>query len=177
MNRRRVLSAMLLAPLAAGCGPQLAPEPVTTPGTAAPGPSPDGTAAVRVYLVRDDRLVPVIRRAPPTVAAMLALLTAGPTRPESATGIRSALPDDALSPSVDRADPRTTRVAVTRVFAELPAREGLLAAAQLVWTLTETPPVAQVEVLLGDRPTAVVTDTGSVVRPVRREDFASVATG
>lgn len=177
MIRLGVLVTLLVA-LVAGCGTgaQREPEPVqlTTP-TSQPRPAPDGTAAVRIYLVKDGRLFPVIRRSRPSSQDVLALLAAGPTAQEAATGLRSAVPAQPLAARFDPADSGTVLVSATVGFTTLPAHDQLLATAQLVWTLTEVRAVPRVRVVLDGRPVAVPTDGGPSTLPVRRTDFRSVA--
>jgi hypothetical protein len=170
------LSALLaLLALVAGCGlgAMPAPEQVVTPSVEGPHPVPDGTARVRVYFVRDGRLAPVLRRAGPSPQAAVTLLATGPTRTESDDGLRSMLgPGPVL---VTGPTAGTLTVDLGPGFELLPGRERLLAAAQLVWTLTEVPGVERAHLRVEGRLIAVPADGGAVRRPLRREDFRSVA--
>lgn len=172
---------MLLAPLlavVAGCGTgaQREPEPVDVPSVRARS-APDGTAAVRIYLVRGSRLVPVIRRARPALDTALALLAAGPAPAETTGGLRSALP---VRPTAVRLARKEAVRVVLEVDADvmlLPEGDRLPAVAQLVWTATESLGVDLVQVQLDGRPLAVPTDAGPSALPLRRADVGSVAPG
>lgn len=172
---------MLIAPLltvVAGCGTgaQREPEPVDIPADRARA-APDGTAAVRIYLVRGGRLVPVIRRAGPALETALALLAAGPTPAETTGGLRSALP---VRPSAVRLARKEAVGVVLEVDADvmlLAEGDRLPAVAQLVWTATESLGVDLVRIELDGRPLAVPTDAGPSALPLRRVDVGSVAPG
>ncbi|MHA6783309.1 GerMN domain-containing protein [Pseudonocardia saturnea] len=138
-------------------------------------PAPDGTAAVRLYLVRDGRLEPVIRRARPGPESALAQLAAGPTPMETASGLRSALPVRPTAVRVARTERATMVLEIDADVVLLPDRDRLPAVAQLVWTATETLGVDLVRVQLRGRPLAVPTDTGPTAAPLRRGDVGSVA--
>lgn len=177
VSRRAVLLAPLLSVvLGCGTGAQREPEPVHTDDpTDGVRPVPDGTAAVRIYLVRDGRLVPVVRRARPAPENALALLAAGPTPAEAAAGLRSALPVRPTAVRVARKESATVVVEVDADVALLPDRDRLPAVAQLVWTATEALGVEFVRVQLDGRPLAVPSDTGPTAAPLRRSDVGSVA--
>lgn len=180
--RRGLLVALLLAlvvgGLVVGCAtqPQRAPEPVQ-PATPTARPAPDGTAAVRIFLVRDDRLVPVVRRARSSAEDALALLVAGPTPPETAAGLRTALPTQPDAVRAVGTHGGTMVVEVDVDVTRLPGRERLLAVAQVVWTATEALDVERVRFQLDGRPFPTPTDAGPTTRPVRRADVGSVAPG
>ena len=64
---------------------------------------------------------------------------------------------------------------VTAAFTTLPDRDRYLATAQLVWTATALCCATEVRVLLDNRELVLPTDTGAVARPVRRDDYRSIA--
>ncbi len=170
----RVVLFCVLA-LIAGCGPTAQGQPVpvvpSPPESGLPAP-PQATDVVQIYLVRDDRLVAVPRTGR-SVSDAVAALTAGPTPLDVETGLGSAV----LARSVRLAGSQTpdvVTVEVTPEFAGLLERERFLAAAQLVWTVTEVCCATQVRVQLDTRPLPVPTDAGPVERPVRRDDYLSV---
>jgi spore germination protein GerM len=175
VSRRTALLIPLLTILS-GCavGAQTEPERVDVP-TDGSRPAPDGTAAVRIYLVRNGRLLPVIRRARPIPENALALLAAGPTPAEASTGLRSALPARPTAVRAVRAEAAMVVVEVDEDLALLPGRDAVLAAAQLVWTATEALGIDLVRLHLDGRPLAVPTDSGPTVEPLRRGDVDSVA--
>jgi hypothetical protein len=92
-STRVVVTALLTAVLAAGCG--VRPSAVITGG---PAPTRPVRGAV-LYLVADAALAPVLRPAPrdPSPAEVLALLGGGPTGDERAVGLTSEVPA-ALAP-------------------------------------------------------------------------------
>lgn len=151
---------MLLA-LVAGCGTraQREPEPVEIPAVRTRA-TPDGTAALRIYLVRDGHLVPVIRRARPAPETALALLAAGPTPAELAGGLRSALPVRPTAVRLAREEPAAVVLEIDADVTLLPEDDRLPAVAQLVWTATESLGIDLVRVQLDRRPLALPTDTG-----------------
>ncbi|GAA3223878.1 hypothetical protein GCM10017691_11300 [Pseudonocardia petroleophila] len=176
VGRRSVLFAPLL--VLPGCAARAQREPVPVPLDIPAGrvrPDPDGTAAVRIYLVRDRRLAPVIRRARPAPEVALALLAAGPTPGEAAAGLRSALPDRPTAVRVARTEGLTTVLEVDADVMLLPEGDRLPAVAQLVWTATEALGVDLVQVQLDGRPLTVLTDAGPTAGPLRRGDLDSVA--
>ncbi len=170
----RVVLFCVLA-LIAGCGPAAQDEPVpvlpSPPESGAPA-TPQATDVVQIYLVRDDRLVAVPRTGR-SVSDAVAALAAGPTPLDAGTGLGSAV----LARAVRLAGPQTpdvVTVEVTPEFADLLERERFLAAAQLVWTITEVCCATQVRVQLDARTLPLPTDAGPVERPVRRDDYRSV---
>lgn len=173
-------AGLVVALLLTGCGvqPQDRPEPLVVPGSpsADVGPSPaQGRTALRVYFVRGARLEAVDRSAPdgdsPTV---LGLLTAGPTRDEVLGGLRTAVTPRALVTSDAPVAGSTVEVALAPEFTAVSGSNQLLAVAQVVWTLTESPGVARVRFSAAGTPIEVPTDAGLTDQPVGRDDFRSV---
>ena len=175
MPRTLLLAAAVLA--AAGCGltGESAPRAVATEASMAdPLPAaPSSTGVVQIYLERGDRLVPV-DRAGRTVDDALARLAAGPTPLDSEAGLSSALPPHVAV----RATPSDSSIVIVDLspeFGTLSGREQLLAAGQLVWTVTEVCCATRVRVRLDGRAIPVLTDSGLADRPVGRDDYRSVA--
>jgi hypothetical protein len=71
--------------------------------------------------------------------------------------------------------PDTVVIEVAPEFTGLPARDLHLAAAQLVWTATDVCCATRVQMRHDNRPLPVLTDEGVVTRPLRRDDYRSVA--
>lgn len=171
-------AVLLVAPLA-GCGLEATeqPVPVTVPATGDPpasgAPSARG-GPVPVYLVREGRLVAVLRRGD-TAGDALAALTAGPTPAETASGLTTALGTGPITVPPDRQRPGTAVVAVTHEFGALAGASQLLAVGQIVWTATGVCCATGVEVLLDGRRLSLPTDGGLVTRPVTRDDYRSIA--
>lgn len=185
-GRRRVawLAAGLLC-LLAGCGVPSDPSPRSIPAKEVPfgllgtttttsSTRPAPTTRAVVYLVDRDRLAPVRREvpAPTTPAAVLAALAAGPTPPEAAGGLRSALVTGAALAQVSAG---TATVRLDREFVAADVREQVLALAQLVYTITELPGIGGVRFTLDDRPAEVPTAQGpSKTGAATRADFAAI---
>ena len=101
MRRRTRLAALvgvlLLALTACGLTAQGSPQRVDTGTIAENGPLPSvrRVGVVEIYLLRDERLVSVVRSGR-TGQDALSLLAAGPTPVEAAAGIGNALPPQPL---------------------------------------------------------------------------------
>ena len=174
--RRGWLALLLVLAFVAGCGltAQSRPEPVQTSpveDSAALAP-PLSTEVVQIYLVRAERLV-AVPRAGRTVADAIASLSAGPTALDSEAGLNSPLTGATVELAAEH-NPEVVTVEMTPEFARLPEHERFLAVAQLVWTVTEVCCAKQVRVQLAARPVPMPTDSGPVLRAVRRDDYSSV---
>jgi len=174
-------SALLVAVLlAAGCGvrPQEEAETVTTAAAPSSGADGDSSAAgprLTVYFVRGAELAAVQRRTDAaTIQAALDQLVEGPSRREAATGIRTALPPEVAGVEDVGIDGLAT-VEVTRGFTGITGGNQLLAVAQIVWTLTDMPPVTGARFVVDGVPVEVPTDAGLTDQPVDRDDYRSVA--
>ncbi|SDQ63477.1 GerMN domain-containing protein [Quadrisphaera sp. DSM 44207] len=170
----------LLGVLLGGCQvlPQQRPVAVDLPSTTDPSvPGVDGgSQQVEVYLVRGDRLTPVVRRVRDSSAqTALSALVAGPTRAEVGSGLRTALPPQPLVVSDPRPPAGTAVVTATEELSGLSGRSQLLAVGQLVWTLTGADGVQRLRVVVGDRSVELPTDDGLSPEAVARADYASVA--
>lgn len=178
---RRAVVAALVAALAGsigGCGLDVTDEPrlltpVSSANPTSTGSPDDVGAPAPVYLVRERRLVAVLRRADTTVEAVAAL-TAGPTATETASGLSTSLGPDPITVR-PTTDPSTAVLEVTEEFAALAGASQLLAVGQVVWTATGVCCATRVEVRLRGRPLPLPTDDGLVSRPVTRADYRSVA--
>lgn len=173
-----LLGAVLLL---AGCGvqPQRGPETLVLSDSPTPDtvPAPDdGAAPASVYFVRGARLEAADRTAADTrVATVLALLTAGPTRSEVLSGLRTAVAPQMLTVRDVPPPGMTVVVDLTREFTGVSGGNQLLAVAQVVWTLTEVSEVTTVRFTSGAGPVEVPTDEGLTDLPVSRGDYRSVA--
>ncbi|WP_298462432.1 GerMN domain-containing protein [uncultured Cellulomonas sp.] len=178
----RALLAVVMCVVLAGCGMSAQRRPVAIdvplPTTPTSQPAPEGARSVTVYLVREDRLEAVRRAAQDrSVATALQLLALGPTDEEGRVGLRSAVPPE--SARMIGTDP-ATGTAVVEVTAEFVATLGasqLLAVAQVVWTVTESPDVRRIRMTRDGEPIDVPTDEGLTRQPVGRDDFVLVAPG
>jgi hypothetical protein len=152
------------------------PAPLTTATTPAPTTDPNGSVAEVVCLVRDDTLVPVVRRVAvlPSVEDHLGQLVAGPTAAERAAGLTSALTGSrvagvALADSDARVDLKDDEDAARS--------DDVLAFGQVVCTLTTRPDVARVVFRRGGRVVAVPRGDGSLSdAPLTAGDYAAITT-
>ena len=184
MSRTRAWLAAGLLCLVAGCGVPADPAPRSIPAedvpfgllgtttTATTGPTP--TTRAVVYLVDGGRLTPARRQvpAPATPAAVLAVVAAGPTPAEVATGLRSALVTEATLAQVTAG---TATVRLDQDFVAADIREQVLALAQLVYSITELPGIGGVQFTLDGQPAEIPTAQGpSKTGAATRADFAAI---
>jgi spore germination protein GerM len=173
---------VLLLCLVTGCGVPADPAPRNIPieevpfgllgTTTTTRPAP--TTRAVVFLVEGDRLAPVRRTvpSPATPTAVLAAVAAGPTPPEAAAGLRSALVTGATLAQV-AAGTATVRLDGDVVAADI--REQILALAQLVYTITELPGIGAVQFTLDGQPAEIPTARGpSKTGAATRADFAAI---
>lgn len=144
----------------------------TTTTSVAPVQSTLGHA----WFVGEGHVLRVAREvaAPLSVDGLLDVLVAGPTEDEAAFGLRSAV----LVDSVDSASvvAGVATVDLRAQFAAAPAREQILALAQLVYTVTEVASVAVVTFTLDGQPIDVPRADGSISEgPVTRVDYRTIA--
>ncbi len=181
-RRCRMLAAGVVVILTSACGisAQSAPQPAVRnqlPSVAVPQPPQVSSVVqvyvVQVYLVRDGRLVPVARSGRSTADAITSLAV-GPTALDAEADLDTRIPPGALTLTAHH-DGDVVDVDVTSAFARLPDHDRFLATAQLVWTATEICCATGVRVRLDNQALALPTDTGAVARPVRRDDYRSVA--
>ncbi|WP_433112987.1 GerMN domain-containing protein [Micromonospora sp. CA-246542] len=183
MSPRRLLGLALVA-LLAGCGIPAddAPRPVppprgpfpTTADTPSADTAPAGPATETLCLVRDNRIVPVLRSVdrPPTIEEHLRHLFAGPTTAERDTDLTSALPGAVNAVGV------TLSASQARVMVDEPGDDAgrsdeVLAFGQIVCTLTSRHEVSTVRFLRDERPLGVPRADGLLsAQPLSRVDYA-----
>lgn len=134
---------------------------------------------VRLWFVRDDRLVKVTHQIEPPVdpQSVVGELTAGPSEAEQRDSLRSAIPDPEVIVDVD-VQGGTATIKLDDAFEQVPTADQVLAIGQLVLTMTDLRGVGQVRFDLGGAEVAVpVPDGGTSSGPVSADDFqALVAT-
>ena len=172
-----VVLAAILAAVATGCGVPLQDGPAAlqaTPGPSPTSPTRGGARLVTVYMVKDARLVSQPRSADDTSAdSALGLLAIGPVESEKEDGVTTAVaPGDYV---IERATGATIVIDVPEQFTQIEGDLQLLAAAQLVWTVTAQLPRRGVRMVFDGESIDVPTDRGLTSGPVRRSDYASVA--
>ena len=150
-------------------------EPSTTTTSTEP-PAP--RQGVYLYFVDGESLADPVRRELATPAgsiAALEALVAGPTEPEAAAGLTSAMPAETvilgsdLTNGVLRVD--LAEGALEQIEGELQR----LAIAQLVYTATNLAGVDWLWVQIEGEPRALPTDEGDVEAPVGRVHYESLA--
>ena len=190
---RRPLSALGLVVLmsaACGIGTEAAPHHLDrqgvpfgllAPATTTTTPTTEPVAAqVTIYLeATTQKLVAVARKTsmPPTIQDILEALSAGPTSTESSRGLTS--PISSASPiKLDAFRAGNVSVDVPASFESLGGQDQIVAAGQLVYSLTGLPGVTGVVLLVAGQPTQVPTSGGSLSSgPLTRNDYVALATG
>lgn len=179
------LGAVLL--LVAACGvpeqgtstvaPDRVPEVLRSPSsTTPPSSTVRSPADVRLYWVRDGRLVPepVSFSSAPSPATMLTLLQRGVPPGGVNEGLRSALSGTDAIRGAELEGP-TAVVDVDASLDELPERDQLLAVAQIVATLSSAPNVDEVEFRRSGEGIDVPLPDGSLVRrPLSASDYGAL---
>ena len=183
MRRRALALALGAVVLTGGCGigPQDEPEDLDVGSLPSVTATPTTSAAgfpVRLWFLREDRLVEVRRSAPdPAPDTALDLLAEGPTPEEAREGLTTAVsgaPTILDGPADGDADGVVT-VDVPPAFTGVAGDDQLRAVAQVVWTVTEFDGVDAVRFTTEDEPLEVPTDQGLSDQPVDRDDYASLA--
>ena len=186
MKRLATGCLALFAIVACGQG-----APTSTPSTpavtASPGPSggvtPTPTVAatttVKIYLFAGERLVPVRREVPYTLAvgrAAVEQTIAGPNQAEKSAfpSLSTNIPDGTLLLGLDIGDGLAT-VDLSRTFESGGGSASMFARlAQVVYALTQFPTVDRVAFKLDGKPVTVFSGEGIVLdRPSVRADFES----
>ena len=156
--------------------------PVTTPApgsTATPRPTatPSGATTVKIYLLANEELVPVLRRIEPTVAvgrAALNELFEGPTAAEAdaSPSLGTTVPAGTILLGLDIADGLAT-VDLSREFESGGGSASMFGRlAQVVYTLTQFPTVDRVAFRLDGEPVTVFSGEGIVLDgPSVRSDY------
>jgi hypothetical protein len=168
---RAVRLLVLACLLPAGCGVPTddAPRPIEPSVTIGPydlpvggPPASPGTVVVRLFLVRDNQLVGVERRAAaaPTPERQLEDLVAGPTMQERAAGLDSALAGTDFITGVQLRN----GTAVVGLAAANPIRnDAILAYGQIVCTLAARADVVAVRFVHDGRPMEVPRADGALI--------------
>jgi len=180
MRRLLIVALIVLAACAReGNVRILSPDELPQDLYASPSPMPTAAPArdVLVWFVRDDRLVPVVRKATGSGTAIefaLRALLEGPTRAEAEDGLTSTIPDGAELLEVEVEDPVAT-VNLSREF-ELGAEQDvlLLRLGQVVYTATELSSVGRVRFRIDSEPAGVVGQDGATHEEVGRGDYVGL---
>ncbi|MFI7065755.1 GerMN domain-containing protein [Kribbella sp. NPDC050124] len=183
---RRLAGVVAVALLLVGCGVPLQSEPVPIEAESIPSrlqtpdtPTSVATAArtaVQVVYVRNDRLIKVAREVSGSrvLDGVIQALRTGPTGPEQADGITTALPPGLA----------LTVVAIqgTRVVLELSgetdgrsATQNVLAVGQIVLSVTALQSVDEVTFSRAGKPVeALLADGAVTTQPLTAEDYEAL---
>lgn len=188
--RRLLLLALGATLTVQGCGvgPEASPhrlDPRTVPfGLLAPATTTTTTTQVAespvvIYLYGTQRLVPVRHTvpSPPRLTDVLKELGTGPSTAESTQGITSPISTAAPLRLLSLRN-EIASVQVPASFEALGGQDQIVAAAQVVFTLTGLPGVTGVELLVDGQPTQVPTGNGSLSQgPLTRADYKALGPG
>lgn len=140
---------------------------------ASPSAAPTGPARVRVYLVRDNSLVAVVRSVPSLadLSAVAQALLVGATKSESDAGLTSAAPRQVNSVTLGPGGVAVVDLPVAATGDQARSDETL-GFAQLVLTLDDLPTVQAVRFTKDGSPLAVPRGDGSITDvPLTRRDY------
>ena len=190
MSTRRMLAAIAVVALVAGCGvPTERAAQVASPSEVpfglldeerrpVAGANPAGRVPVEVFLFSEDdeRLVPVERRLDDaSVAIVLAELDQGPSETEARRDLTSALADVDGIDAVE-VDGGVAVVDLSPGFEDISGSDQRVALAQIVFTATARPGVGQVSFTDDGQPVEVPVGDGSLATgAVTRDDYADLA--
>lgn len=194
MTRALAVLAGILAVLltACGVGPEAVPRAFPSEAAAVTAPEPAATesragALVELWFVDDDKLVPTNRTTEDQLTDQdkIDSLEEGPTAPEVAEGLRTALTpvvtDEHLVTLAETdgvpvpVAPDQIAVVLNPEFSNLPSQEQLLILGQVVLTLTAAPDISVVFVDQDGTPVGVPLPSGRLTsEPVTATDYASL---
>jgi len=140
-----------------------------------PSTGDDESIGLKIYLVRDEKIAPVLRQVPKTTAvgtAALRALIEGPTSVETAMGLSSCLPPETTLLGL-RIEEGIAQIDLSKEFATGGGSFSMLMRlAQVVFTLTQFPTVDGVRLYLDGRAVPVLGGEGLPVdRGLARADF------
>ncbi len=136
-----------------------------------------GAVAFTLYLIGGERLRAVPRAVvgPVRPADRLDALRAGPTAQEAATGLRSAV-DQQATVHVSRVEGTVATVDLPPELADLLGSDQTVALAQIVYSLTDDPALDAVAFTVNGAPASTPVQDGTLIgRPVGRGDFPAFA--
>jgi spore germination protein GerM len=188
---RRLVLALAVAVLVAGCGvqgdgaprtlaPDAVPEELLAPSTsAAPADQPDSGSVATVFLVDNRDLLQPVERilpSPVLVTGVLDSLLEETTDEEADEGLRSEIPTGTTVNGIDRLEGDVVAIDLSEEFAETTADGELLAQAQIVYTVSQLPNVDGVLFLVDGRPREGADDEAKLTSsPLTVDDFADFA--
>jgi hypothetical protein len=188
--RRNIIWVLVLAVVLGACGVPADDKPQAVDigddpyGLLAPSTTvqtvttlPVVTSTQQVFMVRDDRLMPVNRTvaSPATLGLVLASLIQGPTDAETSSGVRTSVGSQASVLSAQVSGGVAT-IDLNDAFSGLQLHAQILAVAQIVYTATAMPGVTSVRISINGTPSSVPRGDGSAAPDaLTRADYALVA--
>lgn len=165
---RILVSVVVLCVVLVGCGVPVDEGPVPVdveyePASRMAERVSESLIAASMYMVRDERLIPVTRDlpGPPDLREIIASLLDGPTDPEGRSQLRTAIPAGTRILDVEL-EGDVAFVDLSREFATVGGEEEILAIAQIVLTLTAVDEVERVGFLLNGVATNVPLPDGAL---------------
>ena len=179
---RRALAALVAAVVLSACGVPQDEAPRALDPSAAPfqayapeaAEEPEGDRPVGLYLVRADRLQRAERRieTPVNAARVLRQLFEGPTAPELAAGISTAIPPTVRLERLAMASPVVTLAGLQQ---EQVRSDQLTSFAQIVATLDDLPGIEGVRFRSGGADLEVPRgDSSLTASPLKSSDYAQL---
>jgi spore germination protein GerM len=183
---RRAIAGLVLLAVATACGVPLDSHASATDAADVPyglvanststTVTANGPTPVTVFLVADNRLVPVTRRVsgPLDAAEALRELASPLTPEETADGLRRAFGDTDLLGAVER-NGAEVAVELLAGFDRLPSREQVLSLGQIVYTLTGLPGIERVRFTRDGEPLDVPTADATLTSgPLGRAEYGEL---
>lgn len=145
---RALLLSALVVSFAAGCGIDTDPEPralpVTTTTTSTPTTEPRGNQEAEIYMVKNNALVPIIRRLPaPTTREVMNSLLVPPNGGEG-QGLSSSIPAATQLLELTGPEDGLLEIDLSSDFEDVQAEARVLALGQIVMSQTLLPGVEHV---------------------------------
>jgi hypothetical protein len=177
--RLTVLSMGAMLVVASGCGvtPEAQPHKLaSSPAVTVAPPEGRVTRLSAIFLVRGNALMAVHRAVPvpASVHQTVQALLSGPTTAEAGQGFRSALPGGVQVTQLSLQD-STATVDLTEGLSAVSSQEQGLALAQLVYTVTATPGISRLRVLVEGKPVEVPRADGTLTSDaLTRTDYQAL---
>jgi spore germination protein GerM len=179
-----LVAALILGLAGCGVGAQERAHPIDQAAegwSAVTSPTPpaiqSGPIVERIYLVRDDMLVPVERRVPqpPTIEALLRDLVAGPTEAESQAGFSSPLLGTDIIANATVSNGQATVELVVDAIGDTGRTDDILQLGQIVCTLTSRNEITWVQFTRDGKPITVPRgDAERTDSPLTAADYSGV---
>lgn len=154
----------------------LQPSPLTTTTTSVVSPA---ESPVQIFLVGPSGHLVAVKREVPTVseslAAVLDALVKGPSNPEAAAGLESAVPAQTVVLGADIGTDEVATVNLGGTFGQLVGQAQIQAVAQIVFTAAALPGVSGVSFELAGKAADVPVANGALVPVANPAQFVPLA--